>query len=318
MTFRNRAISTAVATVIVLVPLVPVAAAEAAPARPKDTPIVIAGDVGTTAIRFREEWGPATVVATGGIASPTVGVFDATTAEFMGLQVLDGRSYDVTAFDGVQSGEVELSVPAGATLDPGTYATDATDAGTDVPGFFFHGYKGYAGFGTGSFTVLRSSYDQDGTLTSFVATYDEILTDSLGDSHVVGDVSWADTGDVPQVAQVSAGLASSQNGRSVTINGMAQSTDPLGAALQITRTSHGISTNLANVTSNPDGSFVVTDRPPCAGGVTYLVTVPTTADVLGEGVTMTIPLVRCPTSGGPGKAAPHQLHSVHKAIATRR
>jgi hypothetical protein len=268
-------------------------------------------------IRFREEWDAATVAASGGVASPTVGVFDATTAEFMGLQLIDGRSYDVTAFDGVQSGEVELTVPAGATLDPGTYSTDATDAATDVPGFFFHGYKGYAGHGTGSFTVVRSTYGTDGTLTSFEATYDEVLTDDLGDSHVVGDVSWSDPGVVPQVAQITTDLAAASNGRLVTITGIAQTTDPLGATVTVIRTSHGLTSTLPAVTTAPDGSFQLTDRPPCAGGVTYAVSVPTTDSVLGESRSMTVPLVRCPTSGTPAAAVAHGLKHAHRTVAKK-
>jgi hypothetical protein len=311
MAYRAWAALTAASVVLALAPL---DAAHAVRLDTDDSGVIPASDVGTTVIRFREEWDPATVASTNGVAAPFVGSFDAAVDEFMGLQIEVG-SYDVTAFDGETSGEVELTVPVGATLATGTYTTDALDTATDAPGFFFHGYKGYAGNGTGSFTVVRSSYDPDtGALVSFYATYDEVLDDSLGDSHVVGDVSWADTGDVPQVAQVQAAIAMA--GRQVTVSGTLDTTVGPGGTLTVTRTSHGRTSALPDLTTEADGSFALSDRPPCAGGVTYVVSAPTTADLLGESATLTIPLVRCTTAGGPGPVQPRKHH--HRVVVKHR
>jgi hypothetical protein len=298
MAYGCRAAIAAAAAVIALAPAGPAQAfASHSTASGAGDAIVVAGDLGTSTIRFREEWAPS--AAADGIPGPFVGAFDSDVVEFMGLQVRDERTYDVTAFDGVQSGEAELTVPAGSALDPGTYRTHAAATGTDVPGFFFHGYLGYAGYGTGAFTVLRSTVNPDtGELVSFLAIYDEVLTDTLGASHVVGVVSWADTGDVPSVDQVSAMAERVVTGRPVTIRGMLQSTAGPGGILAVLRISHGRTSVLPDVSPDPDGTFVLVDRPPCAGGVTYRVSTSGAPSVVGETVLVTIPLVRCTTAGG--------------------
>jgi hypothetical protein len=296
MSRRAGSLASVAAIVGVLVALGPVAPAHAAAANQANDPVIVpAGDVGTTAIRFREEWIADPAQAT---PVPVVGAFDATQVEFMGLEVKDGLSYDVTAFDGEQSGEVELTVPD--TLAPGTYDTSTVtpaDAGTNT-GFFFHGYRGYAGYGTGSFTVLRSAYDDVGQLVSFVATYDEVLDDPLGASHVVGVVSWADTGEVPQVIQLSLVPAPLLVGGILRLEGVLLSTDGSAKFLTVQRFSHGRVTDLTGKAATPDGRITVVDRPPCAGGVAYVVTVPDSPDVLGEVAEVSVPLVLCTNNGG--------------------
>jgi hypothetical protein len=280
------------AVLVALGPLVPAHAVEVRPTPMQVT--VPAGDVGTTAIRFREDWLPDPEQAMPG---PVVGSFEADQVAFMGLEVKDGNSYDVTAFDGRQSGEVELTVPS--TLAPGTYDTSTVD-GTAPSGarFFFHGHLGFAGYGTGSFTVLRSTYDADGQIVSFVATYDEVLDDVLGDSRVVGVVSWAEPGDVPEVVSVTAGVALAPGGRA-RIEGVLLSTGSATETLAAQRISHGVTTALPAVAVGVDGEFVIADRPPCAGGVVYVVSVPSTPVVIGDSAVLSIPLVRCPSRGGP-------------------
>ena len=307
MSHRGLSVRSLVSIAAVLVALGPLVPAHAVGAGPADDPVIIpAGDVGTTAIRFREEWLPDPEQV---VPEPVVGSFDAAQVMFMGLEVKDGTSYDVTAFDGEQSGEVELTVPD--TLAPGTYDTSATAPGD--AGFFFHGHRGYAGYGTGSFTVLRSTYDDAGQVASFVATYDEVLDDSLGASHVVGVVSWADTGDVPEVAQITASVALAPGGQA-RLQGTLLSTGSDTKTVAVQRISHGIFTDLPEAAVGPDGRFVIVDRPPCAGGAVYVVSAPSSVDLIGESAVLSIPLVRCQGRGGPSGPA---LTSKHRAKPLR-
>jgi hypothetical protein len=296
------------AVLVALGPLVPAHAVETSETAVQV--VVPAADVGTTAIRFRESWLPDPQQAMPG---PVVGSFEADQVPFMALEVNDGNRYDVTAFDGQQSGEVELTVPD--TLAPGTYDTSAMVDGTDQSDarFFFHGHLGYAGYGTGSFTVVRSSYDADGQIASFLATYDEVLDDVLGDSHVVGVVSWSDPGDVPAVVSVAADVALLPGGHA-RLHGVVLSTGTDAQTLAPQRISHGMTTALEPVPVGANEEFVITDRPPCAGGAVYVVSVSSSAAVIGDSAVLSVPLVRCPTHAGlPGPS----LTSKHRAKQRR-
>ena len=145
------------------------------------------------------------------------------------------------------------------TLAPGTYDTSASAPGD--AGFFFHGHLGYAGYGTGSFTVLRSTYDDAGQVVSFLATYDEVLDDSLGASHVVGVVSWADTGDVPQVVQITASVVLAPSGQA-RLQGVLLSTDGNPKTVAAQRISHGTTIDLQPVASAPTGDSSSSIDPP--------------------------------------------------------
>jgi hypothetical protein len=219
----------------------------------------------------------------------------------------EARTFTLLECSCDESFDVQLTVPVGGRLVPGTYATNAASTDSDGASFTVNVGRGIEGYGTGSFTVVRSTLDPDtGQVESLLATYDETEVNGYPEDygyaeepvHIIGLVSWGDTGVVPQVAAVTAIADPVAVGRPVTIRGVTTTAAGFDGArsagpLTVSRVVRGRTVALHGFASRADGTYVVTDRPLCGVPVTYLVS---RADALGTPARVTVhPL--CTTAG---------------------